>query len=168
MTGYDGTLPDEGRGVPPSTTRPQVNAKRLWAGGLATAVVAALIALVGVLIVRVIFKVALYAPQNAGPFGGEQTVQLCVLAAAAALAATGLAQLLLVATPRPLAYLSWIIGLLTAVAVVLPFLAVAALPYALAIAVINLAIGLAILSLVSGAARSATRTRAPSERYEIE
>lgn len=138
--------------------RSPVNANRLWAGGLATAVVAALAALVGVLIVRAFLKVALYAPTEAGAFGDGDTVLLCVAAAGAALAATGLAHLLIVATPSPLSYFSWIVGLATAAAVVWPFVTGESLGVALAQAVIHLVIGLAIGSLVVGAASSAMRT----------
>jgi hypothetical protein len=159
---HDETAPVGGSGAP------RVNAARLWAAGLATAVVAALIALVGVLVVRAIFRIALYAPSEAGAFGDSDTVLLCVIAAAAALAATGLAHLLLLSTPRPLAYFGWIVGLLTAAAVVAPFLAGGPLAIALAQAVIHLVIGLAIGSLVSGAAASASRPVTPRQRFEIE
>ena len=145
---------------PSAPHHPPIDATRLWSGGLATALVAALIALVGVLVVRVLFQVALYAPPDAGPFGGSGTAVLCVLAAAAALAATGLMHLLLLGTPRPLAYFGWIVGLLTAAAAVLPFLAGGSIGVALGTAAIHLVIGLAILSLVSGAATSALRSGA--------
>ena len=134
-----------------------VNAIRLWSGGLAAAVVAALAGLVGVLIARVVFQVALLAPRAAGSFGDSSTVRLCVVAAAAALAATGLVHLLMLSTPRPLAYFGWIVGLVTAATVVLPFLSGGALAVMLANAVIHLVIGLAVGSLVSGAAAAATR-----------
>lgn len=47
---------------PPDLRRRPIDTTRLWSGGLATAVVAALIGLVGVLIVRAVFRVALHAP----------------------------------------------------------------------------------------------------------
>lgn len=143
----------------PSLPRhPPIDVTRLWSGGLATALVAALIGLVGVLVVRALFQVALYAPADAGPFGGSGTAVLCVLAAAAALAATGLVHVLLLGTPRPLSYFGWIVGLLTAAAGVLPFLAGGSIGVALGTAVIHLVIGLAIGSLVGGAAVSALRS----------
>ena len=98
---------------PAGPQRPRLEVARLWAGGAATAVVAALIALVGVLIVRAVLRIAVYAPADAGAFGDSSTVTLCLVCAAAALAATGLLHLLLIATPRPLTYFSWIVGLLT-------------------------------------------------------
>jgi hypothetical protein len=148
---YDGGTVRQGPGAPP------IDAARLWAGGLATAVVAALIGLVGVLIVRAVFSVALYAPSEASVLGDTSTVQLCLGAAAAALVATGLAHLLLLGTPRPLSYLGWIIGLVTAAAVVWPFLADGLTAVAVAQSVIHLVIGIAIGSLVTGAAASASR-----------
>lgn len=134
----------------PGREGPIVNTGRLWAGGLATAVVAALVALVGVLIVRAIL------PSSRG-FENDDAVLLCVVAAAAALAATGLAHLLLVSTPRPLAYLGWIIGLVTAAAVVLPFTGGGTAAVKIASAAIHLVIGVSIGSLVTGAAASAVR-----------
>ena len=147
-----------------------VDANRLWAGGIATAVVAALIALVGVLIVRAVLQIALLAPKEAAAFEDGDTVMLCVISAAAALAATGLVHLLLLATPRPLSYFAWIVGLLTAVAVVLPLLSGRSLAIALAESVVHLVIGLAIGSLVAGAALSAIRVRRTpyDERFAVE
>jgi Family of unknown function (DUF6069) len=157
MAGYDDETIREQWDPQPDPPRRRVNAARLWSAGVATAVVAALIALVGVLIVRAVFQLALSGSAEAGVFGDGSTVLLCVTAAIAALAATGLAHLLLLSTPRPLAYLGWIIGLLTVAAAVLPFLSGRDLPVALAQAVIHLVIGLAIGSLVTGAAASASR-----------
>jgi hypothetical protein len=167
MAGYpEPTEPYGQRPVPPrgSAGPPRVNATRLWSAGLATAVVAALVALVGVLVVRALLRIDVYASRAAGAFGDSSTVMLCVGAAVAALAATGLAHLLLLSTPRPLAYLSWIIGLVTAAAVVLPLASGAPLSVALAQAVIHLVIGIAIGSLVSGAAASALRSAALANR----
>ena len=144
-------------GAADPTRRSPVDTQRLWAGGLAAAIVAALAALVGVLIVRAVLRIAVYAPAGAGALGDSGTAMLCVAAAAAALAATGLVHLLLLATPSPLSYFGWIVGLVTAAAVVVPFLESLSLPIALAQAVIHLVIGLAIGSLVGGSAVSALR-----------
>ena len=137
---------------------PVLDATRLWTGGLATAAVAALVGLVGTLVIRVLFE---YAPVGAAAtraFGACNAAVLCLFAAVAALAATGIAHLLMVSTPEPLSYLGWIIGLSTAVAVVLPLLGTLPLAGAIALAIINLVIGLAIGSLVVGAAAAAMRT----------
>jgi Family of unknown function (DUF6069) len=147
VEGQDGT----GRG------RPHVDAARLWTGGLATALVAALVAVVGVLIARGLFDVPVLAPAREGALGNTTTGRLAILAAVAALVATGLMHLLLVSTPRPFRFFSWIVSLLTLVAVLAPFMTDAKLVTQVATATIGLVIGLAIGSLVSGAARSAIR-----------
>lgn len=155
--------------IPAAPARPRLEVGRLWAGGAATAVVAALIALVGVLIVRAVLRIALYSPAETGTFGDSRTVVLCLACAAAAVAATGLLHLLLVATPRPLTYFSWIVGLVTAAATVLPFTYSAGLPTAFAQAVIHLVVGAAIGSLLSGAAANATRPmHVPQGRFHVD
>ena len=144
---------DEGTG----RGRVHVNAARLWTGGLATAVVAALVAVVGVLIARGLFDVPVLAPAREGALGNTTTGRLAILAAVAALVATGLMHLLLVSTPRPFRFFTWIVSLLTLVAVLAPFMTDATLGIQVATAAIGLVIGMAIGSLVSGAARSAIR-----------
>jgi hypothetical protein len=145
------------RHAAPSDIR-RIDAGRLWAGGLLTAVIAALVALVGALVVRALLRVGPGALDAvAVAFGSSATAVLCVTAAVAALAATGLAHLLLLSTPRPLAYLGWVVGLLTAAAAVLPLAGGAPLAVALTLGVVHLAIGLAIGSLVSQAMISAGR-----------
>ncbi|SHL03325.1 hypothetical protein SAMN05443637_116152 [Pseudonocardia thermophila] len=135
--------------------RPTLDPVKLWTGGIATAVVAALIGLVGTLIVQAGLTIGL---PTTGAFGEHTTALLCTLAAIAALAATGLAHLLMISTtPRPLAYLGWIIGLVTAATTVTPFLTTTALPLAAATAVIHLVIGMAIASLITGAAAASRR-----------
>lgn len=138
----------------PVTTPTRVlDAARLWTGGLATAVVAALIGLVGVLVLRAVGQAVPHVVAGAGP----DVMLLCTASALGALAATGLAHLLVLSTPRPLAYLGWIVGLATAAAAVLPLASGAPLVAGLAAGVIHLVVGLAVGTLVTGAASSATR-----------
>jgi hypothetical protein len=137
--------------------RQSVDGTRLWTGGLATALVAALVAVVGVLIARGLFDVPVLAPAREGALGDASTARLAVLAAVAALVATGLMHLLLLSTPRPFRFFTWIVSLLTLVAVLAPFMTSAKLATQVATSAIGLVIGLAIGSLVSGAARSAIR-----------
>jgi hypothetical protein len=136
-------------------TTPVLDATRLWTGGLATAAVAALVALVGSLVIRVLFEYAPVGATNVHAFTGATAGMLCLFAAVAALAATGVAHLLTVSTPDPLSYLGWIIGLSTAAAVVVPLLGGIPLAAAIAVAVVNLVIGLAIGSLLVGATAAA-------------
>ena len=143
-----------------TATRPTglvLNATRLWTGGLATAAVAALVGLVGTLVIRVLFEFAPVGATAVHALTSTDAGLLCLFAAVAALAATGIAHLLIVSTPDPLSYLGWIIGLSTAAAVVVPLIGGMPLAAAIALAVINLVIGLAIGSLVVGAAGAAYR-----------
>lgn len=159
--GWDDRTREMGRGEGPGRVRrtPVVNAGKLWSGGVATAVVAALIALVGLLIIRVLLQIPYLAPLDSGALGDANTTTLCVFAAIAALLATGLAHLLLVSTPSPMAYFGWIAGLVTAVAAVLPLTWSDPLPVRIATGVIHLVIGCAIISLVTTTAATAS-TRA--------
>jgi hypothetical protein len=145
--------------------RQPVDAARLWTGGLATAVVAALVAVVGVLIARGLFDVPVLAPTREGALGDASTARLAILAAVAALLATALMHLLLISTPRPFRFFTWIVSLLTLVAVLAPFMTSAELATQVATAAINLVIGMAIGSLVSGAARSAIRLGRQNPRF---
>jgi len=124
----------------------------LWAGGAATAVVAGLVALVGVLVSRWLFKVPVLAPAKDGAFGDVHTIALILVSMAAALAATGLVHLLMLSTLRPRLFFGWIVGLITAITVIFPFSTTAAMDAKVATAVVNLAIGLTIGVLINGVA----------------
>ena len=144
---------DRGRARP----RPTVDAGRLWTGGAATALVAALVTVIGVLIARGLFEVPVLAPTEEGTLGNASTLRLAVFAALAALLATGLLHLLLLSTPQPRRFFSWIITLATIAAALAPFLTGADLDEKVATSAITAAVGLAIGSLLSGVARSAVR-----------
>ena len=126
----------------------RVDARALWSGGVATAIVAALIALVGILVCRWLFNVPILSPRKEGAWGNASTVGYTLAAAACALAATGLMYLLLISTPRPRTFFAWIIGLATLVAVVYPFSTTAPFSQKLATAAVNLVLGVAIGTLV--------------------
>lgn len=147
-----------GYGTPGGETRPSVDAKRLWAGGAATALVAALIAVAGIAIARGLFDVPVLAAEDEGVWGDADTGWYAAAAAAAALVATGLVHVLLVTTPRPMRFFGWIIGLVTLVATIMPFAADASTASKIATALINLVLGIAIGTLISGVARSSVRT----------
>ncbi|HET6297169.1 MAG TPA: DUF6069 family protein [Kribbella sp.] len=132
---------------------------RLWAGGVATAVVSALIALVGILLARGIFDVPVLAPEGEGTWGDADTPKYALYCALAALLATGLLHLLLISTPRPLQFFSWIIGLAAVAGAVAPFVANGSTGSKVATGLINLAVGIAIGTLLSGSARAAMRDR---------
>jgi hypothetical protein len=134
-----------------------VDASRLWPGGIATAVVAALVALAGVLISRWLFGIPLLAPKSDGAYGDAHTTDLVLAAAAAALAATALLHLLLISTPRPQLFFGWIVGLATTLAVLFPFSTSAPLAAKCATAIVDLVLGIAIGSLISSVAYRSLR-----------
>ena len=138
-----------------------LNPGRLWAGGVATAVVAGLIVVVGVYIARGILGIAVLAPSGAGSFGTSTTVVYAVFAAAGALAATGLLHLLLLGAPQPMAFFIWITALADLVAITAPFGQTAPLSSKVFTAIINLIVGVAVISLLSGVARSALQPLPP-------
>lgn len=144
----------EGSGTQP---RLSIDAGRLWMGGVATAVVAALVAVVGVLIARGLFDVAVLAPKGKGAWGDASTAMLAGLAVGAALLATGLMHLLLLTTPRPGRFFIWIMVLAMLAVAIAPLLTDEDAATRIATAAIYLAIGIAVGSLVSSVARSAVR-----------
>ena len=152
------TVPMPRQDLEPEPTR-RVDARPLLSGGIATAVVAALIALVGILVCRWLFNVPMLSPRREGAWGNASTVGYVFAAAACALVATALMHLLLISTPYPRVFYGWIIGLATVVAVVYPFSTTAPLSQKLATAVVNLILGVAIGSLIAEVSRRATRRR---------
>ncbi|HEX3790831.1 MAG TPA: DUF6069 family protein [Pseudonocardiaceae bacterium] len=149
---------------PTQTEAPRPDARRLWAAGGATAVVAALAALVGILIARGIAHVAILAPKGDGAWGDASTVTYVVLAAVCGLLATGLLHFLLATTPRATQFFGWIMSLLTVVAMVIPLSVITDTDDKVATALLNLLIGVAItvplvnISFVRRPARPAART----------
>ena len=80
-------------------------------GGVATAIVAALAVLAGVLITRGVLGIPVLAPKAASDFGDSSTAVYAGLAASCALLATALLHVLLLGTPRPFTFFAWITGL---------------------------------------------------------
>ena len=74
--------------------------------------------------------------------------------------------LLLLTTPRPQMFFTWIIGLATLIAVVCPFSTTAPLSQKVATAVINLVLGTAVGSLINGTATRVIRRRAGTGGYQ--
>lgn len=118
--------------------------QKLWAAGGATAVVAGLAALVGILIARTLAHVAILAPVGDGAWGNASTVVYVVLSAVCGLLATGLLHFLMVTTPRASQFFGWIMGLLIVVSMVIPLGLVVNTDDKIATALLNLLIGLAV------------------------
>ena len=138
--------PDE---YTPSSPRMVIDVPRLWSGGVATAVVAALVAWIGVLIGQSILDRDLGgAAVILSPFA-SLTANYALTAALLALAATGLAHLLSVSTPRPTVFFGWIVGLFTVAGIVIPFTREGTMSDKATVAVINLVLGICVGSLLS-------------------
>src|SRR6266576_3858732 len=150
------TVPMPRQDPEPEPTR-RVDARPLWSGGVATAVVAALIALVGILVCRWLFKVPILSPRREGAWGNASTAGYVLAAIGCALVATALMHLLLLSTPYPRVFFGWIIGLATVVAVVFPFSTTAPVSQKIATGFVNLVLGVAIGSLVAEVSRRASR-----------
>jgi hypothetical protein len=130
-----------------------VRAGRLWGGGVAVAVVGALIAAVGYMICEEILDIGLIPPADlVGGTGDSDSVlaQYIAIGVVAALAATALLHLLLLTTPRPFGFFGWMMTLLTVAAAVLPFATDHELDSKIVSAAILVVLGGAIGSLVSG------------------
>jgi Family of unknown function (DUF6069) len=155
---------------PTTTTYTQPDAGRLWAAGGATAVVAALAALVGILIARGLAHVAILAPVGDGAWGNASTAVYVVLSAVCGLLATGLLHFLMATTPRASQFFGWIMGLLTVVAMVIPLSLVVNTQDKIATALLNLLIGLAVtipLVNVSHLSRIQPVSRMPRADQEV-
>jgi Family of unknown function (DUF6069) len=148
MTRYD---------PPPSWERreTEVSARRLWAGGGATAVVAAGIGVVGVLLVRGVLEIPILSAK--GRLVNEAMVVVPISVALAALAATALLHLLLLTTPRPTAFFGAICAIVIAIVVLQVFITGGTREEQVATGVLYVVIGVAVISLLSGVARTAVQ-----------
>jgi uncharacterized protein DUF6069 len=136
------------RGATPGP-RVLIDTGRLWGGGVASGLVAALVALVGVLICSIV-DVRLVRPalllDVLDSFAGDYALTAFLLT----LVATGVAHLVSLTTPRPRMFFSWIIVLATVAGIVAPFAVGDDTESQVATACINLALGICVLSLVGG------------------
>jgi hypothetical protein len=133
------------------------DAGQFWAGAAATAVVAALIALVGILICRWTLHIPILAPSSDGAWGNAHTGEYVVAAVCVALVAAALLYLLTLGTPQPGMFFGWIIGLATLAAVVYPFSTGAAIAQKAATSIVDLALGIAVGTLLAAVAARAVR-----------
>jgi hypothetical protein len=143
----------------PSRTRYHVDAARLWAGGVAAAIVAGGVAIVGLLIARGVCNTPVLIPNRDGALVNANSFKYALAAAIAALVATALMHFLLLYAPSPRTFFTWIVGLGTAAVTVAPFGWNASTASKIAVAAINLAIGIAVMTTILSVSRSTT-TRA--------
>ncbi|MEV0648785.1 DUF6069 family protein [Phytomonospora sp. NPDC050363] len=135
----------------------RINAGRLWSGGVAAAVIAAGLAIVGYLIVKGLLELPILGVDVDGAVAQPGMFTYALISALAALLATGVMHLLLLGTPRPFLFFGWIVALGTIIAMLIPLLAVDRLATGAATAAVNLVIGIAIGALVGGSARASLR-----------
>jgi hypothetical protein len=139
----------------PAAAADRLDAGRLWAGGLATALVAALVAVTGIVITRGVLHVPVLAPKGDGLWGNANTVTYALAAGAAALVATALLHVLALTTPRYGRFFMWIMALSTATAAAVPLGLATGLSSRIATGVINLVLGVAITTTLNAVARTA-------------
>ena len=133
-----------------ATNRVRPDSAQFWAGVVATAVVAALIALVGILICRWTLHIPILAPAGDGAWGNAHTAEYALVSAVIAIIAGGLLYLLVLGTPQPNMFFDWIMGLATLAAVVYPFSTAAPLDQKAATAIVDLVLGIAIIYAARG------------------
>lgn len=165
--------PDSGNQIPnqdPTRIPRRIRSGTLWAGGLATAVVSALVAAVGVVVCDAVFNLH---PVHLGLPGDSDVpswISYPVIAFVGSLAATALLHLLLVRVPQPVRFFNWIMGLIAVLAAALPFtqgfsgraLVTAIIGVVCVVAITLLLIGTASRALVPiPPARQATRPPYP-------
>ena len=129
--------------------RVAIDAGRLWGGGVATGCVAALVAVAGVLICQHVLDISLVRPTLLLDVADSFVVDYALTAFLLALVATGVAQGLAVATPRPRAFFGWIMGLATVCGAAAPFAIGDLLQSQVATACINVALGICVWSLLA-------------------
>ncbi|QGQ19923.1 hypothetical protein GC089_12720 [Cellulomonas sp. JZ18] len=128
-----------------AVARLTVEARRFWAGAVATALVAGLVGAVGVLLLERVMDLDLVLDD-----AGSAMAPTVLGSALAALVAAALLQALVVTTPRPGAFFGWILALATLVAVLLPLTGPSDRGAGIATAVLHLLVGVSIWSLLSG------------------
>ena len=141
-----------------------VDESRLWIGGLMAAVVAALMAAVGLLLVRGIADVPVLV-QRDGQLVNATTWWYAGAAALGAIIATGLLNVLLLWAPKPYLFFGWILGLAVVIATLMPYTFDAERGSKVATSAINLAIGVCISSILVRVGRSAAQLRDRSIGY---
>jgi hypothetical protein len=152
-------FPPPAEPVNPADPRLGLEVGRFWAGAAATAVVAALIGLVAVIILERIFSLTLVPPPDVFATGSHQAA-FAIDGAILALLAAGLLHVLILTTPRPRAFFGWIMALVIVVITALPFAWTTDMTAAALSGLVNLLIGVAIWSLLAGVA-SRTIVRRP-------
>lgn len=135
----------------------RTDAGRLWAGGVATAVVAAGVTLIGIMVLHQLLHAPILSPGGLRQAADYAMVAFPVAVGIVTLLATGLLHLLLMTTPRAGQFFGWIASLVLALVVLQVFLHETDLLAKVETTVFYLLIGIAIITSLLGVARSAVR-----------
>ncbi len=139
----------------------KVDVRKLWAGGIATALVAAGVGIAGVLAIRGLLGIPILSARGNTLINDTMFV-VAVSAGVAALVATVLLNLLIVSTPRPKLFFNSIGVLVIVVLVLQMFIGDrGTLADKVATAALYTTIGLVIMGLLSGVARTAVKVVQP-------
>ena len=126
---------------------------RFWVGAVLTAAVAALGGVIGLVVIRDLLRVPISLASIGLP--GDNIGSFGLIAGLVALLAAALFNGMVAIAPRPTVYFGALSGLLTALAVLLPFTSSMALSGQAAVAAVNLVVGVLIMVLVPVAASNA-------------
>ncbi len=135
-----------GHQAPPGGT---VEAATLWAGAVATTLVAGLVSIVGVVATQTLPNVHVIAPSGGGDYVEATAWRLTAATVIATLAAALLMHLLLLLNPRPLLFFQCVTLLMTATVTLWPFTTDAALSSKTATALVYLSVGVSIATLTA-------------------
>jgi hypothetical protein len=133
------------------------DAGRLWAGGAATALVAAGVAVMGVMVLDKVLHAPILSPGGLRQAADYAMIAFPVGAAIATLLATGLLHVLMQTTPQASRFFGWIAALVVALVILQVFLHETEMLTKLETAAFYLLVGVAIISSLVGVSRSAVR-----------
>jgi hypothetical protein len=142
-----------------------VDGRRLWTGGLVTALIVGGLAIVEFLLFSDILHYPLLGNRGSGAVAHTSMIGYAAGAALAALLATAAMHALLLTAPRPRWFFGWLGGIGTAIAVLLPL--AQDLPAPLATATVNLVLGLATIGLVQSTTAASLRSRSVAHNGAI-
>jgi Family of unknown function (DUF6069) len=137
--------------------RAVIDVRKLWTGGMVTAVIVCGLTIAAFLLVRGMMELPLLGIREGGAVVYASMFGYAGGAALGALLATAAMHALLLTTPRPRWFFHWLVGVGTAIAVLLPLALSEDLAARLATAAVNLVLGLAIIGLIRSTAAASLR-----------
>lgn len=159
---FNADMASSNPGDRPSRTTVAVDAGRLWGGGFATACVAALVAVAGVLIFQGVLDIRLVRPALLVDVAHSFAADYALTAFLAALAATAVAHTLALVAPRPRTFFGWLMAVATVCGAAAPFAIGTETASQVATACINVALGICIGSLLGAVLTRTVTTVAPA------